>query len=110
MATLRPLGGSGLSIAPLVLGGNVFWERNMERGAGFAVLDAYVARVGAGAIIDTADFYVRYLPGGEGGESETMIGAWLANRKRRDDVMIVTKVGAPMGEGLEGLSAAYINK
>ncbi len=85
----RPLGRSGLSIPPLVLGGNVFGWTVDEAGA-FAVLDAFVD---AGlSMIDTADVYPAWVPGNEGGESETLIGNWLAQGGRRDKVVIATKV------------------
>ncbi len=106
MVQLRPLGESGLSIAPLVLGGNVFGVNGMDRARSFAVLDAFVE--GGGTMIDSADMYSNYLPDGKGGDSEEMIGAWLATRGRRDDVQIATKVGGPMGPGLSGLSKDYL--
>ncbi|MDB5689041.1 MAG: alcohol dehydrogenase [Sphingomonas bacterium] len=106
MANRRRLGGSGLTIAPLVLGGNVFgWTAQGE--TGFAVLDAFVA--GGGTMIDTADVYSAWIPGHSGGESETLIGEWLRRRGRRDDVQIATKVGL-LGQSGDGsdLSAATI--
>jgi aryl-alcohol dehydrogenase-like predicted oxidoreductase len=106
MADKRALGGSGLSVAPLILGGNVFgWTAKDE--TGFAVLDAFVA--GGGTMIDTADVYSAWIPGHVGGESETLIGEWLARRGRRDDVQIATKVGL-LGQSGNGsdLSAATI--
>lgn len=106
MVQLRPLGDTGLSIAPLVLGGNVFGVNGMDRERSFAVLDAFVA--GGGTMIDSADMYSNYLPDGRGGDSEEMIGAWLAFRGRRDDIQIATKVGGPMGPGLGGLSKDYL--
>ncbi|HEX7822461.1 MAG TPA: aldo/keto reductase [Sphingobium sp.] len=106
MVQLRPLGDSTLSIAPLVLGGNVFGVNGMDRARSFAVLDAFVA--GGGTMIDSADIYSNYLPDGKGGDSEEMIGAWLAHRGRRDDVQIATKVGGPMGPGLSGLGKDYL--
>ncbi|MFE4450562.1 aldo/keto reductase [Streptomyces sp. NPDC056796] len=98
MTSLRPLGSSSLQVFPLALGGNVFgWTADQERT--FAVLDAYAAA--GGNFIDTADAYTAWIPGNEGGESETLIGAWLASRSRRDDVVIATKVGAhPSYKGL----------
>lgn len=91
----RPLGRSGLETAPLVFGGNVFgWT--VDRDASFALLDAFVD-AGFNAI-DTADSYSRWVPGNTGGESETIIGEWLAARGRRDDVLILTKVGSSMGQ------------
>ncbi|MEU5165226.1 aldo/keto reductase [Streptomyces mutomycini] len=98
MTSLRPLGPSGLQVFPLALGGNVFgWTADEDRT--FAVLDAYVAS--GGNFIDTADSYSAWVPGNDGGESETLIGKWLAARSRRDDVVIATKVGAhPAYKGL----------
>lgn len=104
MMLLRPLGTTGLSVAPLVLGGNVFgWT--IDRDKSFAVLDAFVA--GGGTTIDTADVYSVFAPGNKGGESETLIGEWLKARGRRDDVQIATKVGMAMPDG-SGLSATWI--
>ncbi|GGE81245.1 oxidoreductase [Sphingomonas prati] len=99
------MGNSGLAIAPLVLGGNVFgWTA--DRAAGFAVLDAFVA--GGGTMIDTADVYSAWVPGHVGGESETLIGEWLRHSGRRDDVLIATKVGMLAGDGGDGLAPARI--
>ncbi|TKS55156.1 aldo/keto reductase [Luteimonas yindakuii] len=86
---LRPLGRSGLQIRPFAFGGNVFgWS--VDEATTFALLDAFTA---AGfAFIDTADAYPAWVPGNRGGESETLIGRWLARRGRRDDVVIATKV------------------
>jgi aryl-alcohol dehydrogenase-like predicted oxidoreductase len=100
MADERSLGGSGLTTPPLILGGNVFgWTA--DRDASFAVLDAFVA--GGGRMVDTADSYSTWVPGHRGGESESIIGAWLRRRGRRDDVLIATKVGAEVG-GTKGLA------
>jgi aryl-alcohol dehydrogenase-like predicted oxidoreductase len=99
----RPLGRSGLSIAPLVLGGNVFgWTADEAKS--FAILDAFI---GEGfSCIDTADVYSAWVPGHTGGESETVIGKWLKARGRRDDVVIATKVA--MWPKHPGLKAANI--
>ncbi|GAA4494535.1 aldo/keto reductase [Hymenobacter ginsengisoli] len=105
MATKRELGHSGLHIAPLVLGGNVFGWTADEK-TSFAVLDAFVA--GGGNAIDTADGYSVWVPGHVGGESETIIGKWLRQRGRRDDVVIATKVGWEVNAENKGLSKAYI--
>ncbi|MFJ6747676.1 aldo/keto reductase [Streptomyces sp. NPDC091266] len=97
----KPLG--SLSVSPLSLGGNVFgWTA--DEAESFAVLDAYVA--GGGNFIDTADVYSAWVPGNKGGESETVIGNWLAARGNRDDIVIATKVGAH--PDFKGLSAATI--
>ncbi|WP_030811659.1 aldo/keto reductase [Streptomyces sp. NRRL S-337] len=99
--TPRALG--SLSVSPLSLGGNVFgWTA--DEAESFAVLDAYVA--GGGNFIDTADVYSAWVPGNKGGESETVLGNWLASRGNRDDIVIATKVGAH--PDYKGLSAATI--
>ena len=101
----RRLGRTGLQIAPLVFGGNVFgWTADAKRS--FDLLDRFV---GAGFnTIDTADVYSAWGPGNKGGESETIIGDWMKSRGNRGSVIVVTKVGSPMGEGKKGLSARYI--
>ena len=102
----RPFGRTNLTIAPIVLGGNVFgWT--VDQKTGFDILDAFVG-AGFGAI-DTADYYSRYVAGHSGGESETMIGNWLAiNPGKRDKVIIMTKVGMDMGDNHKGLSCRWI--
>lgn len=104
---LRKLGTTDIKIAPLVLGGNVFgWTADSK--TSFAILDAFLA-AGFNAI-DTADVYNRYVPGMVGGESETIIGAWMKERGVRDRVIIITKGGLEMGEGLVGLGRKYLPK
>jgi aryl-alcohol dehydrogenase-like predicted oxidoreductase len=94
-----------LSGAPIVLGGNVFgWTA--DRTTSFAILDAFVD--GGGAMIDTADVYSAWIPGNHGGESESMIGAWLKASGKREKVRIHTKVGMMPGEGGAGLEPARI--
>jgi len=102
---LRSLGRTGLKVAPWAFGGNVFgWTVKATDSA--ALLDAFV---GEGFnLIDTADVYSRWVPGNSGGESETIIGQWLAKRKRRDDVIIATKVGFDLGGDKKGLSRRWI--
>ncbi|MER8629507.1 aldo/keto reductase [Mesorhizobium opportunistum] len=103
----RRLGRTDLSIAPLVLGGNVFGWTADEK-TSFDLLDRFV---GAGLnAVDTADAYSRWVPGHKGGESETIIGKWMKDRGNRDKVIVVTKVGSDMGQGHKDLSAAYIEK
>ena len=103
--TKRKLGSSGLDIAPLVFGGNVFgWTA--DEATSFALLNAFV-EAGFDAI-DTADAYSRWVQGHSGGESEVIIGKWLKARGRRDDVKILTKVGSDMGQGHNDLSPAWI--
>jgi aryl-alcohol dehydrogenase-like predicted oxidoreductase len=100
-----PLGSTGLHVFPLCLGGNVFgWTADEE--ASRDVLDAYVA--GGGNFIDTADSYSAWAPGNRGGESESIIGRWLAGRRDRDELVIATKVG--MLDGADNLSPANIRR
>ena len=99
---MRRLPGSELEVFPLCLGGNVFgWSIDEERS--FEVLDAYVAA--GGNFIDTADSYGRRGAGGAG-ESERILGRWMASRENREQLVIATKVG--MGRELSGLSRATI--
>ncbi len=101
----RALGRSGLSAAPLAFGGNVFGWTVDEPGA-FALLDAFVD---AGfSLVDTADIYSNWVPGHRGGESETIIGNWLARTGKRESVLLATKVGKAMGPDAKGLSKAWI--
>ncbi len=103
----RRLGRTDLTIAPIVLGGNVFgWTA--DKATSFAVLDRF-AEIGPAAI-DTADVYSSWVPGHHGGESETIIGEWIKARGNCDRVILITKVGSPMGQGKEGLSPAYIEE
>ncbi len=101
----RELGKSGLTVSVVTLGGNVFgWTA--DEAASFKVLDAFLAA--GGNFIDTADVYSKWVPGHSGGESETIVGRWVASRRNRSQVLIATKVGAEMGSGTKGLSRAYI--
>ncbi|APX75389.1 putative aldo-keto reductase [Achromobacter insolitus] len=103
----RALGRSGLQIPPLTFGGNVFGWTVDEAGT-YSLLDALVD---AGLnFIDTADVYSRWVPGNQGGESETLIGKWLKRSGKRDQVLIATKVGMEMGPEAKGLAPAYIRR
>jgi aryl-alcohol dehydrogenase-like predicted oxidoreductase len=97
------LGSSGIEVSRLCLGANVFgWTADAD--TSFAVLDAYTAA--GGNFVDTADSYMWRVPGNSGGESETIIGDWLAARGNRDDLVIATKVASLPGR--KGLAAANI--
>ena len=100
----RPLGQSGISIAPLALGGNVFgWTANEP--TSFDILDAFVDA--GGNMVDSADVYSAWVPGNKGGESETVIGNWLRrDPAKRDKVVIATKVGFFEGLAPEKIAAA----
>ena len=103
----RKLGKSGLEIAPLALGGNVFgWTA--DEAMSFRILDAFIAH--GFNLIDTANNYSRWVPGHQGGESETIMGKWLKQRGVRDKVIIATKVGMEMGADQKGLAKTYILK
>jgi aryl-alcohol dehydrogenase-like predicted oxidoreductase len=107
---LRPLGASALSVAPLTFGGNVFGWTADEK-TSFALLDAFVA--GGFNLVDTADVYSRWAEGHVGGESETIIGKWLKASGKRNQVLIATKVGKPMGDegsARMGLSRRWIRQ
>jgi aryl-alcohol dehydrogenase-like predicted oxidoreductase len=101
----RTLGNSGIKLYPLAFGGNVFgWT--VTESMSFTLLDAFVE---AGfSLIDTADVYSRWVPGHNGGESETIIGKWLKRSGKRKKVVIATKVGKEMGPNRKGLSKSSI--
>jgi aryl-alcohol dehydrogenase-like predicted oxidoreductase len=103
---LRRLGKTGLSVAPIVFGGNVFGWTADEK-TSFNILDAFFD---AGFnTIDTADVYSAWVPGNKGGDSEEIIGKWLKqNKVARDKAVIITKVGSEMGPGKKGLKEQYI--
>ncbi|MDX2817474.1 aldo/keto reductase [Streptomyces sp. PA03-5A] len=103
MTALHKLGTSDLAVFPLALGGNVFGWTAEEKHS-FAVLDAYTAA--GGNFLDTADVYSAWIEGLKGGESETVIGKWLAARGNRDKVIVATKVG--LHPDYKGLSASNI--
>jgi len=101
----RKIGNSGIEVAPVALGGNVFgWT--VDEPTAFKIFDAFVA---AGLnLVDTADSYSRWVAGNKGGESETIIGKWLKKSGHRNKVIIATKVGSEMAPNKRGLSKAYI--
>ena len=102
----RQLGNTGISISPLVFGGNVFgWTADKK--TSFELLDRFIE---AGfQTIDTADVYSAWVAGNQGGESEAIIGEWMKSRGNRDHVVVITKVGMEMPQG-KGLSATWIEQ
>ena len=101
------LGKSELQVPVICLGGNVFGWTVTEADS-FRQLDAALE---AGLnFIDTADVYSRWAPGHQGGESEAILGKWLATGNKRSNVLLATKVGIDMGDGKKGLKAAYIHQ
>ncbi|WP_040684497.1 aldo/keto reductase [Nocardiopsis halotolerans] len=100
---LRQLGSTSLRVSPLCLGGNVFgWTADEH--TSFRILDAYTAA--GGNFVDTADSYSAWVEGNQGGESETVIGRWLASRGRPSDMVIATKVS--QHPDFRGLSASNV--
>jgi aryl-alcohol dehydrogenase-like predicted oxidoreductase len=101
----RMLGNSGLEVAPLAFGGNVFgWT--VDEPTSFSLLDAFASS--GFNLIDTADIYSTWAPGNKGGESETIIGRWMKLKGNREKVLIATKSGMEMGPGQKGLSKSYV--
>jgi len=102
-----PLGQTDLQIYPVAFGGNVFgWT--LDEKQSFEILNGFT---GAGFnFIDTADVYSRWKPGNSGGESETIIGKWMREKKNRHEIIVTTKVGSDMGDGKKGLKKDYILK
>lgn len=103
----RQLGNTDLHVYPIAFGGNVFgWTINEKQS--FEILDGFTE---AGFnFIDTADVYSRWAPGNVGGESETIIGKWMKQKKNRQNLIVTTKVGSDMGDGKRGLKKEYILK
>ena len=103
----RQLGRSGIQVPVLTFGGNVFgWT--IDQPTSFSLLDALVEK--GLNFIDTADVYSRWVPGNQGGESETIIGNWLKKSGSRDKIILATKVGMDLGDGKTGLAADYIRR
>jgi aryl-alcohol dehydrogenase-like predicted oxidoreductase len=101
--TQRAIGNSGLQVAPLVFGGNVFGWTADER-TSFSILDAFVDH--GLNFVDTADVYSAWVDGHQGGESEAIIGKWFKQSGKREKIVLATKVG--MLSTRSGLSAANI--
>ena len=103
----RALGNSGLQVAPLALGGNVFgWT--VDEATSFAILDRFVDS--GFSLVDTANSYSTWVPGHQGGESETLIGKWLKASGKRDRVVLATKVGMAALGDTPGLKPAQIER
>lgn len=102
---MRSIGATDLDVFPICLGGNVFGWTAAEAES-FEVLDAYAAA--GGNFVDTADVYSAWAPGNSGGESEEILGRWMALRGCRDRIVVATKVGKL--SGLRGLSPATVRR
>lgn len=99
------LGTSGLQVSALCMGSDLLGSKH-DRQTSFAVLDAF--RAGGGSFLDTANLYAAWLPGCSGGESERVIGEWMATRGCRDEMVVGTKLGFDFASAVGGLSAAEI--
>lgn len=105
MPAMRPLGTTGISVPPICFGCNVIgWTA--DEATSFRLLDHLVSK--GFNFVDTADIYSRWVPGHTGGESESIIGRWMAGRSNRSSVVVATKVGMDMGDGKKGLKKEYI--
>jgi len=105
--SLRQLGRSGIQVPPLAFGGNVLgWT--VDEPTAFTLLDALLDQ--GLNFIDTADMYSVWIPGHQGGESETIIGKWFKARGNRERVVLATKVGMAFSPEKKGLSPAYIRR
>ncbi|GGL88070.1 aldo/keto reductase [Micromonospora yangpuensis] len=102
-------GGPGIQISQLCLGAMSFGTE-IDEETSFAILDRFVEA--GGTTIDTANCYAFWVPGGSGGESETVLGRWLASRGGRDDLVLASKVGSGLAAdgGAEGLGASVIRE
>ncbi|HEY9683617.1 MAG TPA: aldo/keto reductase [Drouetiella sp.] len=104
----KKLGNSDLSVSVLCFGANVFGWTVKDEKLSFQLLDRCLE---AGInFIDTADIYSVWVPGNQGGESETLLGKWIKDRKNRDQIILATKVGMEMAPGKVGLRKAHIKK
>ncbi len=99
------LGRSGVDVSIYCLGAMYFGSRN-DRATSYRMLDRYVDA--GGSFIDTANIYAWWVEGCRGGESETLLGEWMRERRNRDRVFIASKVGFQYDDVARGLSAAQI--
>lgn len=106
MKMKRKIYNTDLEIVPVIFGGNVFgWT--LDEISSFEILDAFVDS-GFNAI-DTSNNYSHWVPGNVGGESETIIGKWFQQRKNRDKIVLMTKVGGRFGyDSTFNTKASYI--
>ena len=85
-----PLGNTGVNVSTLCLGAMYFGTRQ-NQAESFQLIDQYFES--GGMFIDTANIYAWWVDGFKGGESETILGAWMKERRNRDQVFIASKVG-----------------
>jgi aryl-alcohol dehydrogenase-like predicted oxidoreductase len=99
------LGLSDIEVSALCLGTDSIGSK-INQQTSFQLMDYFQEK--GGSFIDTANFYASWLPGCQGGESESTIGAWMASRGNRDQIIIASKVAFDYPGCDGGLSAAEI--
>ena len=100
-----PLGDTRVEVSAFCLGAMYFGSRTDET-TSYQLLDQYVEA--GGSFIDTANIYARWVPGFVGGESESLLGKWMKERRNRDQLFIATKVGFEYPGVERGLRASQI--
>ena len=101
------LGKSGLEVSALALGTDLIGSK-IDRATSFGLFDFFHEK--GGTFLDTANFYASWLPGFQGGESETTIGAWMKERRNRNEMVISSKLAFDYPECAGGLTAAEIER
>lgn len=103
----RELGTTGVTVSALCLGAMYFGTRT-DPTTSVQLLDEYV--VAGGSFIDTANIYAHWIPGGQGGESEVLLGEWMRQRKNRHAIFLASKVGFQYPTVERGLKATQIEE
>ena len=101
------LGKSNLQVSALGMGTDLIGTK-IDRASSFALFDFY--RENGGTFLDTANFYSSWFPGFQGGESESTIGAWMKERRNRDEIVISSKLAFDYPGCKGGLSAGEIER
>ncbi len=98
-------GNTGVNVSPIIFGGNVFgWTLDEDRA--FTILNEFFEK--GFNTIDSANIYSNWVPGNAGSESETIIGKWMKQKSNRDQMTVITKVGAPLQSDKPNTSKKYI--
>lgn len=103
----QKLGHTGIDVSTLCLGAMYFGSRN-DKATSYRMLDLYLGA--GGTFIDTANIYAHWVEGFNGGESETLLGEWMQERKNRSKLFIASKVGFNYKGVERGLSARQIEE
>ena len=99
------LGNTGVGVSTFCFG-SMYLGTKQNQSESYNLLDQFVEA--GGNFIDTANIYAHWVPGGNGGESETILGAWIKERKNRRDIFVATKVGFQYGDITRSLRAEVI--